>query len=402
MKLLNVVADPYPPFRVDLTVLYAKELPKFDIEIDWIMQSDSCCKHSFVEKYGSGTVYVGNKFKNNTLGGKIKNHFFALIHNFKMFKLIKNNKYDCIQAKDNFFIALVCLVASRVFDIPFVYWLSYPFPESWIYEGKKRMVKYPIIRIVRGYLSQLLLYKIIIPCAKHVFLQSEQMKFDVEKFIKCPSNISVLPMGIADDKVLSKNKCNQNGPADVYRLCFVGIFYKVRHLDFLLRMFKYVLDTFPSAEFVFIGKGEDENEDFRLQNVAKELGIYDQVLFTGFLDFDSMYKMISTSSVCVSSYHPSFILNSTSPTKVIEYMAMCKPVVGNSHPEQELLILQSGCGLCVEYDEQAFADAVVQILKNPILAEEMGSRGHQYVVQNRVYSKIAESVKERLFAVIGK
>jgi glycosyltransferase involved in cell wall biosynthesis len=97
--------------------------------------------------------------------------------------------------------------------------------------------------------------------------------------------------------------------------------------------------------------------------------------------------------VCVSPFLPTPVLNSTSPTKLVEYMAMGRAVVANDHPEQREVLASSGAGLCVPYEEDAFARAIVKILRDPEGAARMGRRGREYVERCRTYSRIADAVE---------
>ena len=94
------------------------------------------------------------------------------------------------------------------------------------------------------------------------------------------------------------------------------------------------------------------------------------------------------------------VLRSASPTKLIEYMAMGKAVVANDHPEQKRVIEASGAGYCVAYEEQPFADAVVKLLRDPAMARLMGERGRRYAIEHRAYRVIADTVEQRLRAVL--
>jgi glycosyltransferase involved in cell wall biosynthesis len=94
-------------------------------------------------------------------------------------------------------------------------------------------------------------------------------------------------------------------------------------------------------------------------------------------------------------------LNSTSPTKLVDYMSMGKAVVANSHPEQQLLIEESGCGYCVPYDEQAFAGAIIKLLHSPEVARAMGERGRRYVFEHRGYGAIADRVEREMLRVVA-
>ncbi len=110
-------------------------------------------------------------------------------------------------------------------------------------------------------------------------------------------------------------------------------------------------------------------------------------------------NMVRNATVCVSPFYPTFILNSTSPTKLIEYMALGRPVVANDHPEQRLVLEKSGAGICVSYNEGAFAEAIIELLNNPEKADEMGRKGRLYVKKERTYKVIGDRVEKQLLKV---
>ena len=73
---------------------------------------------------------------------------------------------------------------------------------------------------------------------------------------------------------------------------------------------------------------------------------------------------------------------------------MKKPVVANDHPEQSLIIKESGGGICTPYDVESFAMAIVKILSNPDMAHTMGEKGYEYVMKYRTYSSLAKKLEE--------
>ena len=123
--------------------------------------------------------------------------------------------------------------------------------------------------------------------------------------------------------------------------------------------------------------------------------------FVGYLPQAQALQYVSDAAVCISPFYPAPFLNSASPTKLIEYMALGKAVVANIQPEQQYLIEQSGCGLCVPWDEQAFTEAIVALLRAPDMARSMGERGRQYVLRHRTYGRIADLVERELLRVAG-
>ena len=75
---------------------------------------------------------------------------------------------------------------------------------------------------------------------------------------------------------------------------------------------------------------------------------------------------------------------------------MGKAVVANDHPEQSMVISESKAGICVSYEESTFADAILYLLNNPEIAQEMGIRGRRYIEINRNYEKTADIVETKL------
>ena len=174
---------------------------------------------------------------------------------------------------------------------------------------------------------------------------------------------------------------------------------KARRLDFLIRVLAKVREEIPGTKLYLVGRGEDPTDEELLIQEARRLGVIDSVVFAGHRPQAEAWRYVYEADVCVSPFYPIPILNSTSPTKLVEYMAAGKAVVANDHPEQRLVIEESGAGYCVPWDETAFARAIVQVLASPEQAKTMGEKGRAYVVQHRTYNVIADSVERELIRV---
>jgi glycosyltransferase involved in cell wall biosynthesis len=106
--------------------------------------------------------------------------------------------------------------------------------------------------------------------------------------------------------------------------------------------------------------------------------------------------------ICISPFFPTPVLRSTSPTKLVEYMALGMPVIANDHPEQKLVLRQSRAGLCVPWGAKYFARAVRALMS--LSAErrtEMGQRGLAWVRENRTYTRIADDVEGKYVSLLG-
>jgi glycosyltransferase involved in cell wall biosynthesis len=88
------------------------------------------------------------------------------------------------------------------------------------------------------------------------------------------------------------------------------------------------------------------------------------------------------------------MLLSTSPTKLVEYLALGLPVVASEHPEQRLILHMSGAGVCAPWGARHFARAVRWLLRRS--HEErtsMGARGRAWIETHRTYARIADTLE---------
>lgn len=284
-----------------------------------------------------------------------------------------------------------------------MYWLSWPFPEQYLTQARDGTSRYPALYLIRGTIFKFLLYRILMPMADHVFVQSEQMRKDVAAEGVPLSKLTAVPMGIklAAFRTNQGERTHRLIPQGERSILYLGILAKMRRLDFLVRVLSLVRKDVPEAKLYLVGRGDDPSDEQLLKSEAERLGVLPAVVFTGQLPWVEALQYIHEAEVCVSPFYPDPVLNSTSPTKLVEYMAMGRPVVANDHPEQRRLIEESGAGFCVPWDEEAFAKAIGELLQDPELARTMGERGPGYVAQHRDYAIIADLVERELLRVAG-
>ena len=105
--------------------------------------------------------------------------------------------------------------------------------------------------------------------------------------------------------------------------------------------------------------------------------------------------------MCVSPIYPSPTFDVGSPTKLLEYMAMGKATVANDHPEQRVVLFESKAGICVPYDETAFSEAMLYLIKNQDAAHKMGISGRKYIEERRNYLQTSDVVEQKLLNIVG-
>ena len=154
--------------------------------------------------------------------------------------------------------------------------------------------------------------------------------------------------------------------------------YIVRNgVDYLLRALYYLRYEFKRDNFysVIIGRGDAlEN----LKKLAEKLHLNKNVYFTGYIPDEKMRSYLSAVDICLSP-DPSSPLNDISTwIKVMEYMALGKPIVAFDLSETRFSSREAAL-YAKPNDEIDFAKKIALLMDNPVLRKKMGESGKQRV-----------------------
>jgi glycosyltransferase involved in cell wall biosynthesis len=156
-------------------------------------------------------------------------------------------------------------------------------------------------------------------------------------------------------------------------LGYVGAMNPQDGVDYLLRALHQLRQTLNRHDFycVLIGDGDSLDE---LKALSAKLDLGKHVLFTGFIPDEVMMRYLSTADIGLDP-NPSSPLNDVSTwIKVMEYMALGKPIV--SFDLKETRTSAAGAAVYVPpNDETAFARAVGELMDDPARRERMGEIG---------------------------
>ncbi|WP_432986470.1 glycosyltransferase family 4 protein [Dactylosporangium sp. CA-233914] len=162
-----------------------------------------------------------------------------------------------------------------------------------------------------------------------------------------------------------------------YLLCYLGVMGPQDGVDYALRALAKLRDEVGRTDWhaAFIGAGDTFEQ---MQALAVELGLGESVTFTGRIPDEDLLRYLSTADVCLSP-DPLNPLNDVSTmNKIMEYMAMSKPIVSF-----ELREARVSAGEAALYapanDESAFAKLVSYLLDNPDERRRMGELGQARV-----------------------
>jgi glycosyltransferase involved in cell wall biosynthesis len=168
-------------------------------------------------------------------------------------------------------------------------------------------------------------------------------------------------------------------PVDRYRggrrylVGYVGVIGPQEGLDQLMLAIEHIVHTHGRNDvgFCIIGSGSALES---VRNLAAELQVDDFVEFTGRIPDKELIERLSTCDVCVNPDPKTPFNDKSTMTKIIEYMALGKPIV-----QFNLLEDRRSAGSASLYadagDVDGFGDCILALLDDPQRRSEMADAG---------------------------
>jgi glycosyltransferase involved in cell wall biosynthesis len=207
----------------------------------------------------------------------------------------------------------------------------------------------------------------------------------------------VIPNPVDIDVPAQRGLFRESYPAIADRriVLFVGRLDPVKGIDLLLEAFAIARQSNPQAALVIGGLGDPAYVQ-TLHGRAQQLGIADDVLWTGFLDKAAKAAALADADVFVApSQSESFGL------AAVEALAAGVPVVLSAGAGIANDVVQAGAGLVISPDASEIARAIGRILNDRDLARGLAGRAQTFVRSHyRADAVAAQLVK--LYAEIGR
>jgi len=169
--------------------------------------------------------------------------------------------------------------------------------------------------------------------------------------------------------------------------------------DVVLRALPSVIGKVANLSYIIVGDGDDR---IRLEDLARELGVADHVVFTGGINDCELAAIYRRSEIFVLPART--VVNSPNPKGegfgivFLEAMAFGKPVVAPRYGAPAEIIRDGQHGLLVDPENPAsVANALSTLLGNPDAALAMGKAGRDHVRMHYSY----DSFRDRLRAALA-
>ena len=158
---------------------------------------------------------------------------------------------------------------------------------------------------------------------------------------------------------------------------YVGVMGRQEGIDLLLRSVAHIVQVMKRDDIHFglVGGGTSLEA---MKRYAQELGVADHVTFTGRVDDQRMLEMLNTADVCVNPDVANEMNDKSTMNKIMEYMALAKPIVQFDLAEGRVSAQQASL-YAARNDEIDFARKVVELIDDPLACRRMGEFGRERV-----------------------
>jgi hypothetical protein len=187
--------------------------------------------------------------------------------------------------------------------------------------------------------------------------------------------IHVLPTGLGADRFRPGDgrAFRARAGIDAARplVTYIGRVAHEKNIGFLVQMFCEVLRALPAALLVIAGEGPARAA---LRAQVTQLGLLERVHFAGYLERDS--ELLD----CYAAAD-AFVFASRTETQglvLLEAMAQGAPVVSTAELGTRSILVAASGQLVVPEEAGVFAAAVVRVLQDATLRQDMAARGRAY------------------------
>lgn len=174
---------------------------------------------------------------------------------------------------------------------------------------------------------------------------------------------------------------------------FVGLFYRHQGVHTLVKAAPRILAERPVTRFLLVGDGVMRPV---WEAMARQLGVAHAITFTGQVPYQEVPRYLQAMDVAVAPFTAD--RGETSPFKILDALASGRPVIASGLPSIRRLAegFDGAITLVPPDDEQALAESVLSLLRDPDRLQAVGIRGRAGVVRRYQWKAIARELETAL------
>jgi len=290
-------------------------------------------------------------------------------------ELARETRPDLLHAHSPVLNAFPALDVGRELGIPVVYEIRAFWEDAAVDHGTTRegSLRYRATRALET---------AAIRRADHVFTICEGLRADIVARGIAPGKVTVIPNAV---DIEAFQLASPPEPELLARwdlsgktvIGFIGSFYAYEGLDLLLTAMPALLAANPELRLLLVGGGPQESN---LREQAKQLGIAEQVVFTGRVPHDQVSRYYDLIEILAYPRHPMRLTELVTPLKPLEAMAQGHLFVASDVGGHRELITHDKTGMLFPAgDSQALAQSILELLAGRQRWPELRANGRHFV-----------------------
>lgn len=296
---------------------------------------------------------------------------------FKSIKIYIRKPFHIVHLANPPDFLILLFLPFKLFDVKILFDHHDLSPELFVEKFKKKNFFHKLLL-----LFERMSYKI----ADHIITTNKSVKDTCIKRNKVHGKrISIVRNG-PDLNKLNLCKIKENFRKNrSYLIGYVGNIDKQDSLEKLVNSVEYMVKerNFDNFRVLIIGDGTNR-PDIQNHTIQKEL--QDYFIFHGYeYNRKQLFSLLSNVDICVEPRKESEISRKSTSTKIMEYMALGKPIIQYNSIEGKFSAGRASLYI-KNNDEKAFGDAMIELLKDKKRREEMGEYGKKRVEESLQWS----------------
>jgi glycosyltransferase involved in cell wall biosynthesis len=189
-----------------------------------------------------------------------------------------------------------------------------------------------------------------------------------------PEKVQVVRSGPKLDRLKILDPIPKYRKGKKFLIGYVGVIGEQEGIDLLLDSFKLLLEERSDVQLAIVGGGTSLES---LITYCASLGIEDHVDFYGRVEDDILLEVLNTADICVNPDKPTEMNNLSTMNKIMEYMALKKPIVQFDLKEGRFSAQKASLYASDVHD---FCKKMNLLLNNAEMRKDMGEFGYSRVV----------------------
>jgi glycosyltransferase involved in cell wall biosynthesis len=178
---------------------------------------------------------------------------------------------------------------------------------------------------------------------------------------------------------------------------YVGVIGEQEGLDLLLKAIEILVHQRSDLQFAIVGGGTDLE---KIKHMATEMKLNDFVDFYGRVPDDVLVDILNTADLCVNPDKPTEMNNLSTMNKIMEYMALKKPIVQFDLKEGRYSAQEAS--LYAKNDDiHDFAEKIGYLLDHKDIRERMGEIGYDRVINSLSWEHESKKLVDFYQKILG-